>query len=333
MIDRLLEGLTVVEASRGVATRYCGRLFARLGATVVRMAGGDDTVIGYGGAAGEAYGRWLDEGKAAGEPSSADLVIGGQDAGDLAEAAAVADRLGAVLLELTWFHPDGPWGAWRGADELIQALTGVAYPFGPKEGPPTLAQGHGPQIAAGVTAFNAALGALMARPRPRRVSVNVFEAFMCLTETGAVSALMEGGGSVRLGVNRFVPTYPCASYRTADGWLGVSTLTPAQWKGLCGMLGRPDLGEDPRFATTVERLLAADEVDALLAPLFLGRTTADWVALSGAARVPATPMPDLSELPRVEHWRARGAFGPFGDGEAVAPTLPWRMVSGGAAPS
>ena len=332
-MDRLLEGLVVVEASRGVAVRYCGRLFARLGATVTRAAGGDDAAIGYAGEAGRAYGRWLDQGKVAGAPASADLVIGGQDPADLVEAAALAGRLDAVLLELTWFHAEGPWTQWRGTDELIQALTGVTYPFGPKDGPPILSQGHGPQITAGVTAFNAALGALLAHPRPGRVSVNVFEAFMCLTETGAVSALMEGGGSVRLGVNRFVPTYPCTSYRTADGWLGVSTLTPAQWKGLCGMLGRPELAEAPRFATTVERLLAADEIDALLAPLFLARSTAEWVALSDAARIPATPMPDLAELPKVDHWAERGAFGPFGEGEITAPNLPWRMMFGGAAPA
>ncbi|MFL5202023.1 MAG: CoA transferase, partial [Microvirga sp.] len=65
---RMLAGLTVVEASRGVAVRYCGRLFAQLGATVIRADGGDDRGIGYAGAAGEAYGRWLDQGKVAAAP-------------------------------------------------------------------------------------------------------------------------------------------------------------------------------------------------------------------------------------------------------------------------
>lgn len=330
-MTRLLQGLTVVEASRGVAVRYCGRLFAQLGATVVRAAGGDDTAIGYAGEAGAAYGAWLDAGKVADARGAADLVIVGQDVADLAAGAAMAERLGAVLLELTWFHPDGPYGAWRGTDELIQALVGLTYPFGPKDGPPTLSQGHAPQVTAGVTAFNAALAGLMAQPRPSRVSVNVFEAFMCLTETGAVSAFMEGGGSVRLGVNRFVPTYPCTSYRTADGWLGVSTLTPAQWKGLCRILGRPEISDDPRFVTAVERLMLADEIDALIAPLFLSRTTDEWVALSHEARVPATAMPSLSELPGVEHWRQRDAFAAFDGSGVVAPTLPYRMTFSGQA--
>eukprot|EP01035_Chromulina_nebulosa_P008565 gene8565-11607_t len=239
-----LADLTIVEASRGVAVRYCGRLFAQLGAQVIRADGGDDSLIGYGGDRGAAYGRWLDQGKHTGMPDGpVDLVIGGQTPGDLAAGESLAAGLlgSPSFLALTWFHAAGPYSTWRGTDEVILALTGLAYPFGPIEGPPTLAQGHGPQLSAGLVGFNAALGALIARPRPRRIEVNVHEAFMCLTETGAVSALMEGGHSVRLGVNRYVPTYPCASYRTADGWLGVTALTPAQWSGICGMIGRPEV--------------------------------------------------------------------------------------------
>ncbi|WP_293905402.1 CoA transferase [Phenylobacterium sp.] len=327
-MDSLLAGLTVVEASRGVAVRYCGRLFAQLGATVVRAEGGDDQAIGYGGEAGEAYGRWLDQDKVATAAGPVDLVIAGQDASGVAvgEALAAGSPGAPALLALTWFHPDGPYGDWRGTDEVILALGGLAYAFGERAGPPILAQGHGPQVVAGIVGFNAAQAALLARPQARRIEVNVFEAFMCLTETGAVSALMEGGGSVRLGVNRFVPSYPCSSYRTADGWVGVTALIPAQWRGLCGMIGRPDLALERRFTTTLERLLLADEVDALVAPPFLERTTAEWVAIAGKARVPVTPMADLTELPDVPHWRDRGAFGPFDGSKAPAPTMPYRMT-------
>ena len=99
----------------------------------------------------------------------------------------------------------------------------MAYGFGPIEGPPTLAQGHGPQITAGLASFNAAVAAMMARPRPRRIDANIFEAYVCLLETGAVSTLIEGGVMARLGVNRMVPVYPAASYRTADGWSTAAT--------------------------------------------------------------------------------------------------------------
>ena len=92
---------------------------------------------------------------------------------------------------------------------------------------------------------------------------------MCFTETGAISTSVDGMKSTRLGVNRFVPTYPCSTYRTADGWVGVTALTPAQWAALTKLIGRPELAADPRFATAYERLMLGDEVDAVLAPLGL----------------------------------------------------------------
>ena len=105
-MDRLLQDLVVVEASRDVAVRHCGRLFARLGASVVRAPGGEDSQIGYSGAAGEAFGRWLDAGKTQDPPQArADLVIGGLDEYSIAHAGRLAAEFGAVLLEMRWFHP------------------------------------------------------------------------------------------------------------------------------------------------------------------------------------------------------------------------------------
>lgn len=333
-MERLLDTLTIVESSRGVAVRFCGRLFAQMGARVVRAPGGDDTAIGYAGEAGEAYGRWLDAGKLDAVPDGpVDLVIAGQDAAGVAAGEALAADLpgGPSLLALRWFHPDGPYADWRGTDEILHALAGMAYGFGPIEGPPTLAQGHGPQITAGLASFNAAVAAMMARPRPKRIDANIFEAYVCLLETGAVSTLIEGGVMARLGVNRMVPVYPAASYRTADGWAGVTALTPAQWRGFCDIIGRPDLAGDLRFTTTVERLLMADEVDRVCAPPFLDKTTDEWVALGESVRAPITSMPNLRELPEVTHWRERGAFGPFDASGRPAPTLPYRMSFGGPA--
>ena len=330
-----LAGLSILEASGQVAVRYCGRLFAQLGAEVATLIAADDRAIGFAGAAGEAYGRWLDQDKRRVSAAQVvagrfDLVIAGQDA---AAIAAARDRFADPLLAIRWFHPAGPYAAWRGSDEIVSALTGLAYPFGEADGPPILAQGHGPQLTAGLVAFNAAMGALLADAanRPRQIDVNVFEAAMCFTEPGALGARAEGTVSTRLGVNRYMPTYPCTSLETADGWVGITALTPAQWRSLCGLIGRPELADDPRFAASHERLLLGDEIDAILAPVFRTRTTADWVALGGAHRIPTAPMPNPAELPQVDHWAARGAFAPFDETGIAAPTLPFRMVFDGAA--
>ena len=336
-----LSGLSVLELPGDVATRYCGRLFACGGAAVTAVGERDDDGIGYGGAGGRAYGRWLDEGKAhlgaAGAGSlDVDLVIAGQDdeavraAGELLTAAGPG---GPLLLGLRWFDPRGPYGSWLGSDELVHALTGVAYSFGTAAGPPTVPQGHGPQIVAGANAYAVALAALLAPPghRPSVVETTVHESYACVAEMAAIATVDDGSPpSVRLGVNRFVPTYPCSSYRTADGWVGVTCLTPAQWAALCAAIGREDVIGERRFSTSFRRLLAGDEVDDLLRPPFAARTTAAWVQEGIARRIPIAPMEGPGAVLQQEHWVARGAFAPVAGGTTAGPTPPFRISFGDA---
>ena len=334
-----LSHLRVLELPGGVATRYCGRLFAQLGATVMAAGPDRDAEPGLAGAAG-AYAQWLDAGKqpvpaAARAVAHADLVIAGQDEGMVAQSRELIAAAGSPrpsLLAIRWFDPRGPYGRWHGCDEVICALSGIAYSFGTPQGPPTLARGHAPQVVAGVTAFTAGVAALLAAPprRPAEVEVNVLESFLCLSETGAVAALADPGArSARLGVNRFRPTYPCSSYRSRDGWVGVTCLTPAQWRGLCQLIGQPEASSRPELATALSRLQHAGEVDALLGPALARRTSAEWVADGLAGRIPIVAMPRPHELPAQEHWRQRGSFAPLPGHAAAGPTLPFRYAHDG----
>ena len=338
--ERPLSGLSVLELPGDVATRYCGRLLAWAGATVTAVGERSDEGIGYGGTGGTAYGRWLDEGKvpvASLEEASldVDLVVAGQSDDAVSAAAALLSPGGPMLLGIRWFDPCGPYAAWRGTDELVHALTGVAYSFGLADGPPTVPQGHGPQVVAGANAYAVAVAALVAPPdrRPSRVETTVHESFTCVAEVTAIAGLDdESARSVRLGVNRFVPTYPCSSYPTADGWAGVTCLTPAQWTAMCTTIGREDVLAERRFSTSFRRLLAGDEVDDLLRPALSRRTTAAWVQEGMASRIPIAPMPGPAALLQEPHWVERGAFAPVPGAQASAPTPPFRFRFDGVPP-
>ena len=199
-MDRALSGLTIVEFPGGVATRYCGHLFAAHGATVLQIGVRRATAIGYGGAGSEAYARWLDAGKphiaelpplwASGK--QIDLVIAGQDHASVAAPMRRCKRPDskALRLGLTWFAKQGPYRDWAGTDAVIQAISAVAYATGAKDGTPMLPRGHAPQTIAGATAFIASLGALFGKPsgwRGRTIDVNILEANLCLSESGAAS--------------------------------------------------------------------------------------------------------------------------------------------------
>ncbi len=207
-------------------------------------------------------------------------------------------------------------------------MSGLAFSFGPVEGPPTLPQGAEMQIVAGITAFNAALAALVGDVAPRRIETSVFEASLCFTEPGAVGSVAFGWEARRLGVNRFSPTCPNNIYRAADGrHVGVTALTVPQWTALSGLIGRPELARDPRFITSLHRLAIADEVDAILGEAIAKRPAAYWVEQGDALRIPITPATPPRELPDYPHWKGRGSFAPVEDGAAAqGPTLPFRFI-------
>jgi crotonobetainyl-CoA:carnitine CoA-transferase CaiB-like acyl-CoA transferase len=338
-----LSGLTIIEIPAGVATRYCGHLFAANGATVFQV-GLPDTGIGYGGAGSEAFACWLDAGKsridgdleaALGEAGKgADLVITGQDV----QAVAAADALlrSAGLGEIpragvTWFPSEGPYRDWIGSDAVIQAMSAVAYATGPKDGAPILPRGHAPQIIAGATAFIAALAAILGKQngwRGRDIDLNVLEANLCLSESGAANVALTGDRTVRRGVNRFTPTFPGGIYNASDGWIGVTALTVPQWRSLCGLVGQPQLADNPHHLISLQRIADADELDKHLVPAFKTKPKRYWLEEGQRLRIPMAPVPDLKELPDTPHWRERGSFEQVpGTKGIIGPAMPFHARS------
>lgn len=334
-----LAGLTVLEMPSGVANRYCGKLFAKHGATVLQLGAPDMTGVGYGGKASEAYAVWLDHGKKRVDSFAAagkvDLIIAGQSAVDVASADA-ALRADTIRVGITWFASDGPYRDWTGSDAVIQAMSGVAYVTGPKDGTPMLPRGHAPQVVAGATAFIAALGAIIGRDNGwtgRRIDLDILTANLCFSEGGAAALALTGDKVIRRGVNRFTPTYPGGIFQASDGWIGVTALTPPQWASLCDMIGRPELAQEKRNLVSLQRLERADELDPILIPALRAKPKA-WLLEEGQRRrIPMAPVPSLADLPRTLHWQGRASFVPVPGMHAFGPSMPFHIQTGAADPS
>ena len=336
-----LAGLAVIEIADDTAARYCGRLFAAFGARVERIASPVGEPVPKSIAA---FRAWLDHGKttAASFEAACEALPGAPDVvivGDTPQAVRRADTLiataglGSLRLGMTWFGMTGPYADWLGDDALIQSLAGIVSGFGPVEGPPVIPQGRAPQIIAGATLFIAGLATLWGRRRGRKdhvVDVDVLEAALCFTEVGPPGFERSGGVSRRSPINRFAANHPMSVYRAADGWIGVTALTPAQWTALCRLVGQPGWADDPRFLTSVDRVARADEIDETLREAFATRSADWWVIEGQKARIPMAPVPRPSELLAAPHWRQRGAFAPFtGDPNLLGPRLPFRMAFDG----
>lgn len=350
------EGIRVIEIGAGTALSFCGKLFADFGAQVIRVEppGGDPArrdapLVDIGGRHESAYFGWLNTNKQSvildlddesGRASLRQLVAGSDvllDARALQQPPGPTFPLdGAVQVEITftWFGSDGPYSDFAGADAVCRALAGAIHSTGPVEGPPLVPHDSQSGIAAGLAAFSTAAAGLYGRSAGRRrYELNVHEALLHLVEID-IGLAMEGRNRPRAGINRFGSQHPAAIYPTGDGWLGIFTVTAAQWRGLCKVLGRPELAQDPRFLDGGERLTRADELDAIMTPILARRSAEEWFALCAAERLPVVIVPDMAQLLAQPVHRERGAFVPIRLGQASfeGPVLPQRMGEDGPLP-
>ena len=348
-------GVRVVELGTGIAVAFCGKLFADFGAEVIKVEAPDGDPLRRmpplaevaPGAWESAYFAWLNTGKGSvcadlTDPSAAarvatladgaDVVLDARSLADwqfgpLAHDALRANAPGLIVTAISWFGEDGPYSGYAATDATARALAGVIKGVGPVEGPPLLAHDGQSGLLSGLAAFIPSAAAYLARgDGGRRVSVDQHEALALIVELD-ISYALQGAARPRSGVNRFGRHYPASIYRAKDGWIGISSVTPAQWRGLCAVLGVPEMARDPRYATSADRLSRGDELDALLEPLFAQKDAAEWFAIGMENRLPLVVVPKMDQLLAQQVHRERGAFVPveIGGARFEAPILPQRL--------
>ena len=324
-----LAGTTVVDLGGSVATAACGKLFADFGARVIDVEppGGFATrrlkplAAGAAGAESALHALLSPNKESAIAASEADVlawITGADVVLDFGAPRIPHERIFAaaphvILGALSWHGLTGPLAAQPGSDATIAAQIGWVKSIGLPGEAPRIPAGYPISMLGGATAFTALtaelLGRELGRPRPGvRVDVSLLEAAMCLTEVAPIAFFQGADLLQRLGLNRYPPNYPATIYAASDGWVGVTALTPKQWRNLCGLVGLPEIAREPRFRTYALRLASADALDALFAPIFRTRSAQEWMLAGQARRIPLTRVHTLAELLRSPQLEARGSF-------------------------
>ena len=364
-----LASVRVLEIGSGPALAYAGKLFADFGAEVIKVEplAGDPwrqmppLLDAESHQKESALFAWLNTNKhsvTTGGPQdaswlaelamSSDIVL---DARALDEGIDVLDQpiwiagetaaAPPVAIDFTWFGTSGPYARFKGNESVCRALAGAVHGSGPIEGPPHMPHDIQTGIVSGLTAFTAAVAAWIGRGQgSRRFTLSLHEAAFGVVEMEA-GMIQDGRHPLaRLGVNRFCGTHPAGIYETADGWLGLFTHTLPQWAALCSAIGRPELANDPRYASGPERMARANEVDEIVVPALRQRTAKEWFELLGARKHPAVLVPTMAELLQQAVHRDRGAFVQVrvDDRQFEAPGVPLPLgtagpLPGGAVPS
>jgi crotonobetainyl-CoA:carnitine CoA-transferase CaiB-like acyl-CoA transferase len=327
-----LAGLRVLELTQVMAGPFCGQVLADMGADVVKIEPlegdatrrslgfrmrGDDT------AAFMAVNRnkrslaldLKDERHQAvfhRLVADADVVLENYRPGVAARLGADWETLSAVNPRLVYasvsgFGQTGPYAQRPGYDLIAQGLSGVMSVTGEPGGAPVKCGVPIGDLAAGLYCAVAILSAIVARERTgrgQRIDTSLFECALALSiwetaELWATGRVPEALGSA----HRLLAPYQ--ALRTADGHITVGGNTEALWRRLCDAVGRPELAEDPRFASNEERMAQRAELAEELETALAARGADEWVAVLSEAGVPCGPIHDYREVFADAHTQAR----------------------------
>ncbi|MER6436593.1 CaiB/BaiF CoA-transferase family protein [Streptomyces sp. NPDC001185] len=295
MTELPLAGITVVSVEQAVAAPFATRQLADLGARVIKVerpGGGDfarryDTTVH-----GESsYFVWLNRSK---ESLTLDLksargrdileqLLAGADVFVQNLAPGAAARLGLdaaslrerhrslITCAITGYGSEGPWADRKAYDLLVQCQTGLVSLTGNEHGAARAGVSVA-DIAAGMYAYSGVLTALFTRATQgvaRAVEVSLFEALAEWMGQPALYTRHGGTQPPRIGT-RHATIAPYGTYPAADGRdVLLSIQNEREWVALCErFLERPDLVDDPRFATGPDRVAHRDALDAIVAGRF-----------------------------------------------------------------
>lgn len=317
-----LEGLTVVDLSMGWAGPYASRLLGDLGADVIKVEacgypdwwrGVDNRPIVMEQRLYEksAYfnvmnrnkrGITLDLTTPEGVEltkrlvAGADMVIENYSASVLPKLGLDYDALCAVkpdliMISMPAFPADGPWREVRAYGSTLEQAAGLPSVAGVPSAPPQGSHiAYGDPIG-GATAAAALMVALLHRNRTgegQKIDLSQVECSLAmmaawLAEQSASCTMTERSGK---GHPAHVPhgSFPCAG---DDAWVLLAVTNEREWQGLCRTIGRPDLGENARYADPAGRRADEAVIDAAITAWSQGRSASEAMEALQAEGVPS----------------------------------------------
>jgi len=359
--DSLLAGVTVLDFTRVLAGPYCTRLLSDLGARVIKIerpGEGDDTRRGHAqmeeGRADQAtYFIRINAGKSSlaldlSHPKAREVVL------DLAREADVvvenflpgvvaklgcdytalsAVKPGIVYCSISGFGQSGPLRLQPAFHHIVNAMSGIMYLEQQTDPAPRPGYLQAADVLAGTHAFGAILAALVRRLRTGRGAYLDVSMLECLVAAEDINY----GGMLNAGSEYPGPRPGMIVHGIGSRHVAMQTVgAPQLWSRMVAMMGRPELENDPRFATPAGRR----ENWAELQPIICGfldrfKTVEEAVAALTAARVPAATVLSPAEVVAHPHLAERRAFPLIdhpGRGTVRITAVPFHVDHGPVAP-
>ncbi|MCM8613631.1 CaiB/BaiF CoA-transferase family protein [Accumulibacter sp.] len=320
---RPLDGITVVTLEHAIAAPFCTRQLADLGARVIKVErpGSGDFARAYDqrvhGLASHFV--WTNRSKEsltldlkhAAAPALLARLLARADVLVQNLAPGAAARLGLsyedlradcprlIVCDLSGYGGDGPYRDRKAYDLLIQSEAGFLSVTGSADAPAKAGCSIA-DIAAGMYAYSGILAALLQRAQSGcgcRIEVSMLESMvewmgypLYYASAGAAPPPRAGAAHATI--------YPYGPFAAGDGrlvMLGVQN--EREWQLFCRqVLERPDLADDPRYASNASRSAKRDELQALIAEQFSRLGSEELIARLDAARIANARINDMHEV-------------------------------------
>jgi crotonobetainyl-CoA:carnitine CoA-transferase CaiB-like acyl-CoA transferase len=345
-----LVGLKVLEIGHYIAAPFCTRILADLGAEVIKIEPpGGDPFRGWGAAVNgnsvwfSVHGRnklsavldlKRDRETLLKLAARADVLVENLRAGGLERLNLGPDALHAVnprlvIARISGYGQDGPYRDKPAFGAIGEAMGGIrhltAHPAGASDLPPPRCGISISDDLAGLYATIGLLSALWQRDvagsgRGRVVDVNLVDSVFSLMEGMLPEYAMDG--RIRQPVGAAIETAaPTNTYPCADGkWLCIAGNSDLIFRRLMQAIGRPELSEDPAYATNGDRCARREALDSAIAAWTRMLTAKDAEARLEAADVPCSRLYDIADCANDPHFLARHSVQKVID-PLIGPTL------------
>jgi len=240
-------------------------------------------------------------------------------------ASGVTDRLGIGPATLQAINPrliygsssgygkTGPYKDYPAMDLVMQAMSGIMSTTGYPDQPPVKAGAALCDFSAGIHLYAAIMTALYERERTgkgRVVEVSMQDASYAplasnlgmLHARGAAAPSRTGNRHGGLGIS------PYNVYPTSDGFVVINAPGDQHFRAILDVMGRPELKDDPRFATRSARVTNMLAVDDLLESWTSQHARDEVAERLLAASVPCAPVRELSEVIVDKNMHERGSL-------------------------
>ncbi|WP_286902538.1 CaiB/BaiF CoA transferase family protein [Vreelandella sedimenti] len=216
---------------------------------------------------------------------------------------------GIIYCSISGYGQTGPYSHKGGFDLVAQGMSGLMSMTGEPGRRPLKTGIAVYDIGAGITATYSILAAYIHKMNTgegQLVDVSIAECGLPWFTWEAAAYFAEGTIPEPTGWRHRVSA-PYQAIKVKDGYIMLGCANQRTWERLCHeVVYRPDLIEEPRFATNYQRGQNVEALETILEEIFVTRDKHVWLEACDKAGVPAGPINNFAQAMEDPHYQERG---------------------------